>query len=67
MARKMSKKEKGRKIVKAFEMMRDRAELKALSRASQLRPLTDEEFRRMRQLARELFMRRRRGKLDKVM
>lgn len=36
--------------IKQFEMMKDKAELKALSNTSLQRELTDKEFKRMKEL-----------------
>lgn len=41
--------------IKEFELMRDKAELNALSIASQYRPLTDRELERMKFLAKEVY------------
>ena len=38
------------KIIKEFEIMRENAELRALSKISLERPLTDSEFQRFKEL-----------------
>ena len=47
----MDKKAEGRKMLQEFEAMREKAELRALSKTSLERPLDDNEFRRMKELA----------------
>jgi hypothetical protein len=41
----------GKKLVQEFETMLEKAELKALSKVSLERPLSDKEFIRMKELA----------------
>ena len=45
-----TKREEGKKLLADFEQMRNESELKALSKASLERELTEEEFKRMKQL-----------------
>jgi len=42
--------EKQKQAIKEFEFMRENAELKALSKISLERPLTDSEFQRFKEL-----------------
>lgn len=49
------KKDYAEKLVKDFEEMRNMAELKALSKVSLERPLTDREFTRMMMLKNSVF------------
>lgn len=45
---------RGKELLNEFEGMRDMAELKALSKLSQERPLDDNEFRRIKSLGKSL-------------